>query len=55
MDTVLLGDLDDGGVLSELLAVGTSQRRVGLGQDVVLLEVGDQLGLGALDRKLDLV
>jgi hypothetical protein len=55
VDTVLLGDLDDGGVLSELLSVGTTERRVGLGKDVVLLEVSDELGLRALDRQLDLV
>ena len=41
MDTVLLGDLDDGGVLSELLSVGTSEGRVCLGKNVVLLEVSD--------------
>ena len=41
VDTVLLGNLDDSWVLSELLSVGTSERRVGLGQNVVLLEVGD--------------
>lgn len=55
LDTVLLGNLEDSGVLSELLAVGTTEGRVGLGQDVVLLQVLDKLGLGALDRKLDLV
>jgi hypothetical protein len=38
---VLLGNLDDSWVLSELLSVGTTERRVSLGKDVVLLEVGD--------------
>lgn len=52
---MLLGNLDDSGVLSELLSIGTTERRVGLGKDVVLLEVGDELGLRALDGKLDLV
>lgn len=37
MNTVLLGDLDNGRVLSELLSVGTSKGRVCLGKDVVLL------------------
>lgn len=41
VDTVLLGNLDNSGVLSELLSVGTTERRVGLGENVVLLEVGD--------------
>jgi hypothetical protein len=41
VNTVLLGDLYDGGVLSELLSVGTSEGRVCLGENVVLLEVGD--------------
>jgi hypothetical protein len=41
LDTVLLGNLDDSWVLSELLSVGTTERRVSLGKDVVLLEVGD--------------
>jgi hypothetical protein len=41
VDTVLLGDLDDSGVLSELLSVGTSKGRVCLGENVVLLEVSD--------------
>lgn len=41
MNTVLLGNLDDGGVLSELLSVGTTKGRVCLGENVVLLEVSD--------------
>jgi hypothetical protein len=41
VNTVLLGDLDDSGVLSELLTVGTTEGRVGLGKDVVLLKESD--------------
>ena len=41
VNTVLLGNLDDSGVLSELLSVGTTKGRVCLGENVVLLEVSD--------------
>jgi hypothetical protein len=55
LGAVLLGDVEDDGVVAESLAVGTAEGRVALGKDVLLLEPGDELGLGALDRELDLV
>lgn len=55
MDIVLLGDSSNGLVLTQVLAVGSAERRVGAWEDVVLLQPCDKLGLGALDRKLDLV
>jgi hypothetical protein len=55
LDVVLLGDLDNHLVLTEVLAVGSTERRVCLGEDVLLLQPGDELWLRALDGKLDLV
>lgn len=50
-----LGNLGDDRVLTERLSVGSSERGVGAWEDVVLLQPGDELVLGALDRELDLV
>lgn len=52
---MLGGNLLDGGVLTEGLAIGSAERRVCLGENVVLVEPVDELELGALDGKLDLV
>jgi hypothetical protein len=55
VDVVLLGDSSNGLVLTQVLAVGSAERRVGAWEDVVLLQPCNELGLRALDRKLDLV
>lgn len=55
LDAVLLGNLLDLLVVAESLAVGTAERRVALGKDVLLVEPVNKLELGALDRELDLV
>lgn len=55
LDRVLVGNLLDDGVVAESLTVSAAERRVSLGEDVLLLEPVDKLELGALDRELDLV
>ena len=52
---MLLGNVEDDRVVAEGLAVSAAEGRVALGEDVLLLEPGNELGLGALDRELDLV
>ena len=55
LSVVLLGNLGDDRVLTQRLSVGTTERRVGTWENVVLLQPGDELVLRALDGKLDLV
>jgi hypothetical protein len=55
LNIVLLGDSGDGLVLPQVLSIGSAERRVCAWQNVVLLQPCYQLGLGALDRKLNLV
>lgn len=42
-------------ILTEVALAGTAKRGVTLGENVLGLEVGNELVLRALDRKLDLV
>lgn len=55
LDLVLVGNLLHDVVLTEVALAGTAKRRVTLGENVLGLEVGNELVLRALDRKLDLV
>jgi len=55
VDRVLVGNSLDGLVLSQVGTVGSAQRRVGAGKDVVFLQVCNELGLRALDGEFDLV
>lgn len=54
LDVVLLGQLVNS-VERGMRGTRRAQRAVGLGQDVVLLEPGQQLGLRVTKRELDLV
>lgn len=55
LGVVLLGNLDNDGVLSEGGTVRATQWGVGAWNDVVLLQPSDELWLGVLNRELDLV
>lgn len=55
LDTILFGNLFHDIVLTEVALAGTTKRGVTLGENVLGLEVGNKLGLRALDRKLHLV
>lgn len=55
LDVVLLGNLLNNSVLSEVGSLGSTKRGVGAGEDVVLLQPSNELGLRALDGELDLV
>lgn len=55
LDIILFGNLFHDIVLTEVALAGTTKRRVTLGENVLGLEVGNKLGLRALDRKLHLV
>ena len=52
---MLVGNLLDLFILAQVLTVGSAERRVGDGENVLLLEPADEFGLGALDGEFDLV
>ena len=55
LSVVLLRNVEDRGVLSEMSTIGTSQWGIGARENVILLEPRDEFELGALNGKFDLV